>query len=304
MTAASPVKSRMEFTRRHEFFLGVDSDGTVFDNMGIKHRECFCPWIIGYFGLQPVAQAARECLEFADLFSQTRGANRHKSLVHILTDLLPSHPAVKARGFDVPRFPYCFAWVDDPNSVLSGAGLEQAVAEASGPARKELELVLDWNRRVDWAVEQIVRGIPPFPLVQACLEKMRGRADVVVISTAPCETLVRDWTEQGLAGYVAMMAGQEMGGKIRFLEYATKDRYDRGHVLMIGDSPGDREAAKANDALLYPILPGDEEASWERFHNEAMDRFFNGTYAGSYEEKLIAEFDARLPEKPPWAAHS
>ena len=71
---------------------------------------------------------------------------------------------------------------------------------------------------------------------------------------------------------------------------------------MIGDSPGDLEAAKTNNALFYPILPDDEVASWERFHNEAMDRFFNGTYAGRYEEKLIVEFDARLPETPPWAA--
>jgi phosphoglycolate phosphatase-like HAD superfamily hydrolase len=300
MTAMDRAQFPGKFTPRREFLVAIDSDGTVFDNMGIKHRECFCPWIIGYFGLQPVAQAARECVDFADLYSRTRGANRHKSLVHILMDLLPSHPAVKARGFEVPRFPHYFAWVDDPNSVLSGEGLEQAVAESSGPARKELELVLDWNRRVDWAVEQIVRGIPPFPLVQARLEKMQGRADVVVISTAPGETLARDWTEQGLAGTVAMMAGQEMGTKTRVLESATKGRYDRGHVLMIGDAPGDREAAQANDALFYPILPDDEVASWQRFHDEAMDRFFNGMYAGRYEEELIREFDARLPEKPPW----
>jgi len=296
----NPDQSRKEFAHRHEFFIGIDSDGTVFDNMGIKHRECFCPWIIGYFGLQPVAQAARECLEFADLFSRTRGANRHKSLVHILTNLLPSHPAVKARGFKAPRFPYYFAWVDDPGSILSGAGLEQAIAEASGPAREELELVLAWNQRVDWAVEQIVRGIPPFPPVRACLEKMQGKADMTVISTAPCETLARDWTEPGLAGYVAMLAGQEMGTKAQYLEYAAKDRYDRGHVLMIGDSPGDWEAAKTNDALFYPILPDDEEASWKRFHDEVLDKFFNGTYAGRYEEELIDEFDARLPERPPW----
>jgi len=26
----------------------------------------------------------------------------------------------------------------------------------------------------------------------------------------------------------------------------------------------------------------------------------NGTYAGDYEAQLIAEFDAYLPETPPW----
>jgi phosphoglycolate phosphatase-like HAD superfamily hydrolase len=300
MTAAHPALSLGEFAPRHEFLIAIDSDGTVFDNMGIKHRECFCPWIVGYFGLQPVAQAVRECVEFADLFSKLRGANRHKSLKRILTDLLPSHPMVKTRGFEVPRLPHYFAWVDDPHSVLSGAGLERAVAEAAGPARKELELVLAWNRRVDWAVEQIVRGIPPFPLVRACLERMQSRADTVIVSTAPCETLARDWTEQGVAGYVAVMAGQEMGTKARYLEYATKGRYNENHALMIGDSPGDLQAAKANDVLFYPINPGDEDASWKRFHDEAMDKFFDGTYAGRYEQELIDEYNSRLPEKPPW----
>ncbi len=192
----------------------------------------------------------------------------------------------------------------DPNSNLSGAGLERAVAEAAGPARKELELVLAWNGRVDWAVEQIVKGIPPFPLVRACLERIQSRADTVVVSTAPCETLARDWTEHGLAGGVAVLAGQEMGTKARYLEYATKGRYNENHALMIGDSPGDLRAARANDVLFYPINPGDEDASWERFHDKAKDRFFDGAYAGRYEQQLIEEYDSRLLEKPPWAGRS
>ena len=76
------------------YLVAIDSDGCVFDAMGIKQRECFCPMMIAYFGLQPVAVAARECKEFADLFSQTRGANRHKTVVRILTELLLTHPIV------------------------------------------------------------------------------------------------------------------------------------------------------------------------------------------------------------------
>ena len=52
--------------------------------------------------------------------------------------------------------------------------------------------------------------------------------------------------------------------------------------------------------LFYPINPGHEEASWERFYKEMCDRFFNGSYAGSCEAGLIAEFDRYLPEQPPW----
>ena len=62
----------------------------------------------------------------------------------------------------------------------------------------------------------------------------------------------------------------------------------------------DLEPARANGALFYPINPGHEEDSWQRFHLEAMHRFLDGSYAGAYEAGLVAEFDKLLPEVPPW----
>jgi phosphoglycolate phosphatase-like HAD superfamily hydrolase len=268
--------------------------------MGIKQRECFCPWMIGCFGLQPVARAARECKDFADLFSKTRGANRHKTLKRTLVELLPAHPMVKARKFKVPQFPYYFAWVDDPNSVLSSDGLKRAIAKADGEAKKELETALAWSDRVNWAIEKIVKGVPPFPLVRESLQKMQGKADIVVVSATPSETLAREWNEHDLAQYVTLIAGQEMGTKAQHLQYATEGRYQENYVLMVGDAPDDLKAAKGNDALFFPVNPGEEDTSWKRFHNEALDRFFRGQYAGAYEKKLIEEFDRCLPEKPHW----
>jgi phosphoglycolate phosphatase-like HAD superfamily hydrolase len=297
---AEPAQALKDFKPRHEFFVGIDSDGSVFDTMGIKQRECFCPWMIGCFGLQPVALAARQCREFADLFSKTRGENRHKTLKRILAELLPTHPMVKSRKFKVPQFPHYFAWVDDPDSTLSDEGLKQAIAGAEGEARKELELALQWSERVNWAVAEIVRDVPPFPFMRESLEKLQGKADVIVVSTTPCETLVREWNEHDIAKYVAMIAGQEMGAKAQHLQYATKGKYKENHVLLVGDAPADQKAAKANNALFYPINPGGEDASWKRFRDEALDRFFKGQYAGAYERKLIEEFDRGLPEKPPW----
>ena len=69
---------------------------------------------------------------------------------------------------------------------------------------------------------------------------------------------------------------------------------------MIGDAPGDLKAAKANDALFYPINPGGEIQSWKRLLDEAFDKFINNQYAGRYEENLIAEFHNFLPDTPPW----
>jgi len=111
---------------------------------------------------------------------------------------------------------------------------------------------------------------------------------------------VREWAEHGIERSVRLIAGQELGTKTEHLQMAAAGKYPADKILMIGDAPGDFKAAKANHALFYPINPGREEASWERFHNEALDRFFAGTYAGDYEMKLVKEFDACLPEKPNW----
>jgi phosphoglycolate phosphatase-like HAD superfamily hydrolase len=301
MTATDPAKPLREFQPKYTFFVGIDSDGSAFDTMGIKQRECFTPWLIAFFGLQPVAQAARECKEFADLFSKTRGANRHKTNKRILAELLPNHPMTKVRNFKVSQYPHYFAWVDDPDSVLSNDGLRKAIDEATNPrAKQELELVLAWSERVNWAVEEIVKGMPPFPFVRESLEKIQPLADTIIVSGTPDEALAREWQEHDIAKYADVIAGQEMGKKAQHLEYAAKGKYEKNHVLMIGDAPGDLKAAKTNDALFYPINAGDEVASWKRFHDEAFDKFINGQYAGRYEEKLIAEFDSYLPELPPW----
>jgi len=301
MTELDPAKPLKNFKPKKKFFIGIDSDGCVFDSMGIKQRECFCPWMIAYFGLQPVAQAARQCKEFADLFSKTRGANRHKTLKRILAELLPSHPMVKARSFKVPQLPHYFAWVDDPKSLLSNEGLKQAIDTAPDPeAKSELEHVLQWSEQVNRAVKDIVKDVPPFPFVRESLEKITPLADVIVVSGTPGEALAREWEEHDISRYTEVIAGQEMGKKSEHLAFATNGKYEPNNILMIGDAPGDMKAAKANNALFYPINPGEEEKSWQRFYEEAFDKFISGQYAGAYEEKVIAEFDRYLPESPPW----
>ncbi len=49
----------LAFKPRHRFFVGIDSDGCVFDTMEIKHKECFVPNIIKYWKLQAVSKYAR-----------------------------------------------------------------------------------------------------------------------------------------------------------------------------------------------------------------------------------------------------
>jgi phosphoglycolate phosphatase-like HAD superfamily hydrolase len=142
--------------------------------------------------------------------------------------------------------------------------------------------------------------MPPFPFVKESLEKINQKADAIVVSQTPYEALAREWEENKMERFVRLIAGQELGTKAEHLKYAAKGKYADNKILMIGDAPGDYNAAKSNGVLYYPINPGHEDESWERFYKEAIDRFFNGTYEGSYEQNLIEEFMSYLPENPNW----
>jgi phosphoglycolate phosphatase-like HAD superfamily hydrolase len=123
---------------------------------------------------------------------------------------------------------------------------------------------------------------------------------MIVVSATPVEALTREWEEHDIARFVRVIAGQEMGKKGYHLELAARGTYASDHILMIGDAPGDMKAARQNNALFYPINPGHEEASWQRFYEEALHKFLAEEYAGDYEAAVIAEFEKMLPEVPPW----
>ncbi len=91
-----------------------------------------------------------------------------------------------------------------------------------------------------------------------------------------------------------------MGSKKEHLALAIEGRYDTDKVIMIVDAPGDRKAAEANGVDFYPINPGHEEASWERFASETVDSFLAGTYTETVQARFVDEFEALLPDLPPW----
>ncbi|GAG38974.1 unnamed protein product, partial [marine sediment metagenome] len=105
-----------------------------------------------------------------------------------------------------------------------------------------------------------------------------------------------------IARYTRMICGQEMGSKAEHLQYGAGGKYEPGKVLMVGDAPGDMKAAKANNMLFFPVIPGAESHSWQRFAEEAAERFLAGEYAGDYEQSLIDDFLGHLPAVPPWKA--
>jgi phosphoglycolate phosphatase-like HAD superfamily hydrolase len=282
-----------EITPQHEFLVGIDSDGCAFDTMEVKHKECFIPNIIQHYKLAGVSKYAREAAEFVNLYSKSRGINRFPALIEAL-EWLKERPEVIARKIEVTIPQGVVDWMKR-ETRLGNPALEAEVKKTSDP---DLVQALKWSKAVNDTVTDIVHAVPPFPFVRECLEKLSAKADLLVVSATPNEALEREWEEHDLAKYVRSICGQEIGSKKEILTNAKK--YKPRQTLMIGDAPGDYSAAKANDALFYPINPGHEEASWKRLFDEGIDKFFNGTFAGDYQTKLLAEFDKYLPELPPW----
>ncbi|HNY28200.1 MAG TPA: HAD hydrolase-like protein [Candidatus Sumerlaeota bacterium] len=300
MTAqpANPAQPLIDHQPTQDFFIGIDSDGCAFDTMELKHKECFIPNTIQYFGLQAVAKYAREAAEFVNLYSQWRGINRFPAATMTL-DLLEDRPEVLARHARIPRMEALREWLTQEKSP-SNPTLEAAIKASNGEAARQLQQVLDWSHAVNAAIEDMVEGVSPFPWVRESLEKASAEADLIVVSATPGEALEREWAEHDLTRFVAVIAGQEMGTKTEHLKLASGAKYHSDKVLMIGDAPGDLKAARANHVLFYPIMPGYEDASWKRFHDESLDLFLTGGYKGAYEDALIEEFLASLPNVPPW----
>lgn len=278
-----------------EFFIGIDSDGCVFDTMEVKHKEFFCPNTVKYFGLFAISKYVRETWEFVNLYSVTRGINRFPALVRVM-DLLAERPEIIELGFKLPDMEPLREWIGR-ETRLGNPVFREFFHNNPHPA---LEPVLKWTLAVNEDIAKWLRNTPPFPYARKSIERLSTLADAIVVSQTPHEALVREWEEHSINRYVKAIAGQENGTKTEHITMAAKGRYPDDKILMIGDAPGDFKAALGNNALFFPVVPGHENRSWKLFFDEGLDRFIAGTFKGKYQEKLLKEFQESLPEKPSW----
>lgn len=276
------------------FLVCIDSDGCAFDTMEIKHKECFCPAYIEYFGLQAVSKYARDAWDFANLYSRYRGIHRLLSLLKAL-EVLAERREVQERHFTPPALTELRSYVQQ-GLPLSNAGLQSYLDQH--PDAQDIRTALEWSVEVNRRVGRMVHGVPPFPHMRESLEKLSLHADIVIVSATQQLALEREWGEHNLLPLVSAVKGQESGSKKEIIA-ALRGDYGPNHVLMIGDAPGDLEAARANDALFYPICPDQEAESWAAFA-QCMDAFLNGSYAGAMEAEQIAHFETLLPDEPAW----
>lgn len=300
MTQSISPDDLRNLTPSSEFFVGVDSDGCVFDSMELKHKECFCPAFINRFGLQGVCTSARETWNFVNLYSNTRGLNRFKALVRAL-QLLNDRPEVLEQLGTPVDTAELETWIAS-ESRLSEQVLGQYIQthRASLVSDSILLRALNWSMDVAAAVKLIVHDLPPIAEAAAALEQIHANADCLVVSQTPSADLVREWEEHNIARFTRLIAGQEQGTKTEHLALAAAGKYPLNHVLMIGDAPGDHQSAADNHFLFFPIIPGQERSSWRELLDHGLPRFFNGTFAGHYQTQRLDAFHRSLPSTPPW----
>ncbi len=290
------MRQLRDYRGKHDFIICFDSDGCVFDTMELKHKECFCPAFIKHMNLQAASKYAREIWDFVNLYGKTRGCNRFFAVKHALR-LAGQRPEIMDRGVSLPDLTALDRWMEG-ETKLGNPALETYIRESGD---NSLKLFLDWSIEVNARIADMVYGLAPFPHVMGVLEKAKARADLMVVSQTPLEALEREWAENGLIDSVGPIAGQEHGTKTEHIALAVGGKgYKNEQLLMVGDAPGDLVAAKNNNALFFPILPGDEDRSWKQLATEGLDRFFAGTFSGDYQEGLLEAFDAVLPENPAW----
>jgi phosphoglycolate phosphatase-like HAD superfamily hydrolase len=279
----------------HDFFIGIDSDGCVFDSMEVKQKEFFIPNALKFFNLFPVSKLLRETWEFVNLYSVFRGGNRFPAMIKVF-DLLSDRDEIKETGFKLPDLSALKEWISI-ETKLGNSNLRKYFEEKNV---KSLEVVLKWSESVNRDISEWLHDIPPFFYAIKAIERISQIADIIVVSQTPLEALDREWLENDIKKYVRMIAAQEHGTKAEHIAVAAKGKYPDDKILLIGDAFGDMLAAQTNNVLFYPVVPGQEDQSWKKLLNEGLEKFLNGTFAGSYEESLLAEFRKVLPITPPW----
>ena len=284
----------INFLPEFNTFAGIDSDGCVFDTMDIKQKDFFHPHIIRHWGLEAIEPQVRAAAEFTYLYSTFRGLNRFLGLCKTF-ELLHDWPeACQNAKLPDPTDLRAFC---DSGQPLSNSTIK---AEAEKSGSRILTEACEWSIRLNEDIDHNMPDPPVFKGVEAALKRIQQHSDAIVISQTQAVALLKDWHRDNLAQYVSVIAGPELGSKVDHFTMAAVDRYPANAILMIGDAPGDMAAAQAIGCNFYPINPGHEVESWERFMDEAYAKFLAGGFDEEYQINIEKEFKALLPHTPPW----
>ena len=267
------------FVKKHDWLVCVDSDGCAMDTMDCKHFHCFGPCMVEEWQLGAWREDILARWNRINLYSMTRGVNRFKALALTLAEVDALHTPID--GLAALQ-----AWTKE-SPALSNDALAAAVAAGGHPI---LAKTLAWSQAVNAAIVRLPEEMKiPFAGAKEGLAAAKTFADVAIVSSANRDAVVEEWEKFGLLAHTDITLAQDCGSKAHCIETMLTFGYAPDHVLMVGDAPGDCDAAEKNGVWYYPILVRREGESWEELRTKTLDIFKNGGYAAIQAEKK-AEF--------------
>lgn len=274
-----------DFEKTKDFLICIDSDGCVLDTMDVKHMRCFGPCLVHEWGLHEYRDDIIRLWRRVNLLSSTRGINRFKALAKVLVEIHENY--MRVEGLDE----YIY-WVQTTNE-LSEQSLEEAFERTGSEC---IKMAMDWSRLVNQSIVMVSDNKKqPFDGAKEALKLASENADVVIVSSANEDALLREWKAQGIFQYAGLFMSQETGSKRKCLEALLEKGYAPDHVIMVGDAPIDLQSAKSAGVLFYPVLAYQERESWDEFQ-DAFERFLKGDYAGEFQDTKIKKFEDNLKD--------
>ena len=271
------------YTRKREFLVCVDSDGCAIDSMDIKHIRCFGPCMADEWELTENRQEILDRWNEINLYTMTRGINRFRGLAMMLKEVNETYAPIA----DLDSL---LEWVEEADELSNASVFQAAEARDSICLRK----ALSWSQAVNRAIGRLPKeDVRPFEGVREMLAAIHGSCDVAVVSSANYEAVEDEWRRYGLLEHVDVVLAQNAGSKKSCIEKLLTFGYEKEHVMMTGDAPGDLEAAQKNGVFFYPILVRQEARSWAEIP-EGVRRLQEGAFGGAYQEKLIRTFTENL----------
>ena len=262
------------FERKHDYLVCVDSDGCVMDTMNCKHFHCFGPCMVTEWGLEEWKEEILDRWNVINLFSMTRGINRFKGLAMALKEIDGKY--TKITGVDA-----LVHWADTA-PALSNDGAAKAASETADPdAKLVLQKALSWSKAVNAAIVELDESLKvPYEGAKEGLAAAHAFADVAMVSSANRDAVEEEWGKFGLLEHTDIVLAQDVGSKAACIKEMLKFGYDLDKVVMVGDAPGDCDAAEKNNVYYYPILVNHEKESWD----EAIAVGFGKLQSGDYSE--------------------
>ena len=260
------------FERKHDYLVCVDSDGCVMDTMNCKHFHCFGPCMVTEWGLEAWKDEILDRWNEINLFSMTRGINRFKGLAMALKEIDGKYTPIA--GVDALAH-----WADTA-PALSNDAVAKAAATADGDAKVILEKALSWSKAVNIAIVALDESLKvPYAGAKEGLAAAHTFADVAMVSSANRDAVEEEWGKFGLLGHTDIVLAQDIGSKAACIAAMLNFGYDLDKVVMVGDAPGDCDAAEKNGVHYYPILVNHEKESWDEAVNVAFHKLRSGEYA-------------------------